>query len=187
MKHCTTCGANFVDDDLRYCTDDGTVLLSGENPFAPDAQATKIFPDSRPTEVMSPPRPTEYGVRTPADQPPAAPLYRWANEAPAAWTPPPPPAYPAARQQQQTTAAILSLVFGLAAITFGWICGGLILGILAVIFAFIALSQTRRNPEQYGGKPLAMGGLITGGIVLLVHVAILLIWILALIIGSASR
>jgi len=108
MKHCTTCGTNFVDDDLRYCTDDGTVLLAGENPFPQDAQATKIFPDSPPTTVMSTPRPTEYGVRTPADQPPAAPLYGWANEAPAAWTPPAPPAYPSAGQQQQQTTAALT-------------------------------------------------------------------------------
>jgi hypothetical protein len=83
--------------------------------------------------------------------------------------------------------AILSLVFGIAAITFGWICGGLVLGILAIIFGFVALAQTKKNPAQYGGKPLAIGGLVSGGIVLLVHLAILLIWIVALIIGSASR
>ena len=184
MKHCTTCGANFVDDDLRYCTDDGTVLLPGENPFAADAQATKIYPDSRPTEVMSPPRPTEYGVRTPEDQPPAAPLYRWANEAPASWTPPAPPAYPGAGQQQQTTAALLSLIFGILAITIGWICFGIPLGIVAVILGLVALAQVNKDPAKYGGKPLAIGGLITGGIVALVKTLFLLLWIVAAIFGS---
>jgi hypothetical protein len=188
MKHCTTCGTNFVDDDLRYCTDDGTVLLAGENPFAQEAQATKIFPASPPTKVMSPPRPTEYEVRTPADQPPAAPLYGWANEAPAAWTPPAPPAYPSAgQQQQQTTAALVSLIFGIVAFTIGWLCLGIPLGLVAVVLGLVALSQIRRDPAKYGGKPLAIGGIVTGGIVMLVKLALLVIWIVALTFGSLSR
>ncbi len=83
--------------------------------------------------------------------------------------------------------AILSLVFGLAAITIGWLCFGLPLGILALILGVVALSQIKRNPALYGGKPLAIGGMVTGGIVLLVHLALLAIWIVMLIIGAASR
>ena len=191
MKHCPTCSANFDDDDLGYCTDDGTPLLAGANPFGQDAQATKLFDEQPVTQVMSAPRPTQYGVGTPPMQAPTPEPYRWANESPPApapaWTPPPVPMYPAIRQQQQTTVAILSLVFGLASITIGWICFGLPLGILAMILGFVALSQIRRNPAQYGGKPLALCGLITGGIVFLVHVAIFVIWIVAMIIGAASR
>ena len=86
------------------------------------------------------------------------------------------------------TAILLGLgLAAVAGITFGWICGGLILGILAVIFGFVALSQTKKDPAKYGGKPLAFGGLVTGGIVLLVHLAILVIWIVALVFSSLSR
>lgn len=189
MKHCPTCSANFDDDDLMYCTDDGTSLLAGANPFGPDTQATKVFAGSAPTEVMSAPRPTEYGVGTPPLQAPVREPYRWAKEGPPTWEPPPAPVpmpYPV-RQQQQTTTAILSLVFGIASITIGWLCLGLPLGILAIILGFVALSQVKRNPVQYGGKPLAIGGLVTGGIVLLIHIAILLIWIMAMVFSAASR
>jgi len=190
MKHCPTCSANFDDDDLGYCTDDGTPLLSGANPFAPDEQATKVFAATAPTEVMSAPRPTEYGAGTPPLQTPTPEPYRWAKEGPPTWNPPPAPVpvpYPAFRQQQQTTIAVLSLVFGVASITIGWLCFGLPLGILAIILGFVALSQIKRKPEQYGGKPLAIGGMVTGGIMLLVQLAIIVIWIVALIISSASK
>src|SRR5436190_15194116 len=191
MKHCPTCSANFEDDDLGYCTDDGTPLLAGANPFASDAQATKVFPEPPVTAVISPPRATDYGLgggpSAPVAQPQRPEPYRWANETPPVWTPPPPPAYPSASQQPQQTTAILSLVFGIAAITFGWICGGLILGLLALILGLVSLSQIKRTPTRYGGKPMAIGGMVTGGIVLLVHLAILAIWIVMLAIGSASR
>lgn len=183
MKHCPTCSANFDDDDLGYCTDDGTPLLAGANPFGPVPQATQVFDDQPVTQVMSAPRPTEYVAPTPPAATPE--LYRWAKEGPPTWNPPPPPMYPV--RQQQTTVAILSLVFGLASITIGWLCFGLPLGILAIILGVVALSQIKRNPTQYGGKPLAIGGMITGGIVMLIHLAILAIWIVMLIVGSVSR
>jgi uncharacterized membrane protein len=75
-------------------------------------------------------------------------------------------------------------VFGIAGITFGWICGGLILGLLAVILGFVALTQIKNNPLRYGGKPMAIGGMVTGGIVLLIHLALLAFWIIMLAIGS---
>jgi hypothetical protein len=185
MKHCPTCNVNFDDDDLGYCTDDGTPLLAGANRFAVEPPATKIFPEAPATEVLSTPRPTDY-MPAPAPQVFTPEPYRWANETPPAFIPPPPPAYPAA-QQQQMTMAILSLCFGIASITIGWLCFGLPLAILAIILGVVALTQNRKSPTRYGGKPLAFGGLVTGGIVLLIHVVILAIWIVAMIIGAASQ
>jgi hypothetical protein len=188
MKHCPRCHSTFVDDDLGYCLDDGTVLLPGDGSESSESQATRIFAP-KPTVAMPPPRPTEYAGGAASNQPPQPQPYGWANEAPPAWTPPPVQQFKPlpSRQQPQQNVAIVSLVLGIASVTFGWICGGLLLAPLAVILGLVAMSQIKRNPAQYGGKPLALGGLITGGIFLLVHAAIVAIWILMMIIGSASN
>ena len=191
MKHCPACNVTFADDELIYCTDDGTLLVPGDGSASPESQATRVFAEQAPTVAMPSARATQYGAGTPANQPQQPQPYGWANEAPPAWVPPRPPVQQFApiqvRPQQQQGLALASLILGIASITFGWICGGLLLAPTAVIMGLVALSQVKRNPGQYGGKPLALGGLITGSIFLLVHAVIIAIWIVALIISAASR
>jgi hypothetical protein len=189
MKHCPTCNATFADDSLQYCTDDGTVLVEGDGSPSAEAQATRIF-EAPPTMVMPPPPQTAPFGSAPAGQPPVPQPYGWANEAPPpAWVPPAPQLqYPIGRQasQQQQNIAIVSLVFGIASVTFGWVCMGWLLGLVAMILGFVALSQIKRNPSQYGGKPLAIGGVVTGAIAFAVHAMLFAFWIIMLIIGAAS-
>ena len=199
MKHCPTCNRNFVDESLGFCTDDGTVLLSGTGPESAEAQETRLFSDPPATAFMPPPRQTNNDLGQGISQPspnsfptppgPTAPEpYRWASEAPPpVWTPPPPPApaYPIRQQSQpQQNLAILSLVFGVCSITLGWICGGLILALVAVVLGFVALTQIKKNPLRHGGKPMAIGGMVTGGIMLLFQLAMLAFMIIALAFGS---
>jgi hypothetical protein len=81
---------------------------------------------------------------------------------------------------------VTSLIFGLISITFGWICGGPIFALIAVVLGVVALSLIKKNPQQYTGKPIALAGLITGGIALLINLAIIAFWIVMLIIGGIS-
>lgn len=181
MKHCPLCKTNFIDDDLRFCTDDGTMLAPGDVSLE-DAQATQIFPEPPATAVFSQPRPTDYGLGTTPSLPQSPEPYRWANEAAPVWTaPPPPPIYPVARSQQTQTLAILSLVFGIVAMTFGWICGGFLFGLIAFILGAIALTQIKKNPTGYGGKPFAIGGMAMGGFVFVIQVLQLILGVLAVV------
>ena len=56
--------------------------------------------------------------------------------------------------------AVWSLVFGILSNTCLWILGS----IPAIILGALALKKISANPEQNGGKGLALGGLITGGV-----------------------
>jgi hypothetical protein len=187
MKRCPICNSTFDDEELSYCTTDGTVLVRDEISANLESQATAIFGEPPPT-VLLPPRPTEDVPVAPAHVPSQPQPYGWANEAPPVWVPPaPPPVRFTGTGNQQQTAAVVSLIFGLVGITLGWICGGPLFGLLAVILGVVALVQIKNNPSQYGGKPMALIGLISGGFVLLVNAAIFAFWIVMLVIGAAGN
>jgi hypothetical protein len=58
----------------------------------------------------------------------------------------------------QSGLAIASLVLGVLSL----LCGGILLGLPAVITGHMALGRVRRSPAQYGGKGLAIAGLALG-------------------------
>jgi Domain of unknown function (DUF4190) len=193
MKRCPTCNSTFDDEYLSYCTADGTVLIRDKTSDGLELQETVRFGEAPPTVVMPPPRPT--APQSPNAPTPPAP-YGWANESPPAWAPPvkpawvpPPPPVPfgGIRRPQQQGLAVASLILGIISITFGWICGGPIVGLVAVVLGSVALTQIKKNPQQYTGKPIAIAGVITGGIALLVNLAFMVFWILMMIIGAASN
>jgi hypothetical protein len=80
----------------------------------------------------------------------------------------------------------VSLILGLLAITFGWICGGPVFGLFAVVLGAVALMQIKSNPTHYSGKPFATIGIVTGGIMLLFSIAMFAFWVVMLIIGAAT-
>jgi hypothetical protein len=55
-----------------------------------------------------------------------------------------------------------------------------------VLLGAIALVQIKSNPAQYAGKVPALVGLITGGIVLLLTLAMLVFWIVMVMIAAVS-
>ena len=67
-----------------------------------------------------------------------------------------PPARPAAEGQEKTL-AVVSLVLGILSV-----CGGLLTGIPAVITGAIAYGRTGREPARYGGRGMALAGIILG-------------------------
>lgn len=98
------------------------------------------------------------------------------------WTPPPVPEanwqnqqinqnapfqpMPAGQAQSQTL-AVISLVLGILSIP---CCSFIVFGIGAVVTGFIAKGKAEQNPNEYGGRGLALGGMIIGGITILLGI-----------------
>lgn len=73
------------------------------------------------------------------------------------------------------------MVTGLLGLVFG--CLGPLPGVVAVILGWMALQQINKSPQTVGGKPLAIIGLVTGGLTIFFY-GLLLLWFLTGAFGS---
>ena len=108
--------------------------------------------------------------------PPPAPISEWQNQSIGQNTPFQPPL---SGEAKDTTLAIVSLVCGILSLT----CCGPVTGIAALITGFMAKNNVEGNPQQYGGRGLALAGMIMGGISLVLTV---LYFIFVIILGIAN-
>ena len=72
--------------------------------------------------------------------------------------------------------AIASLLLGIAGIVTAFLLFGGLLGLVALILGFVALGKAKRG--EAGGRGLAIGGIVTGAIALLLAI------LLAVVVGS---
>jgi hypothetical protein len=173
-----------MDDALSFCINDGTALIRSSSY---DPQATIMSP---PPSVTEPPPPGyndagAAGWNTPLDY---TPPQVWNN--PGAWPeqPPaqgmPPGMAQVGGQPQQQALGIASLVCGLLSITVGLItCSGPVLGVIALALGIIALVQIKNDPQRFGGKGLAIGGIAIGSLWIL----FILFWLLIFIIAALAH
>lgn len=192
MKRCPTCQQTF-DDSQSFCANDGTRLINEEEEAAPDFDPMAT--------IMSPPPPRTGDIKPPpsqnftdqqhyTDQPPPA-ASSWMD--PPAQTPlTPSPSWPGGGMQpqnipsyanmpnQQNTLAIVSLVCGILSL----ICLGIITGVPAIITGFMQLNKIKTDPATYGGRGMAIGGMVTGSIGTLFSILGILMLLLGIIGGS---
>ena len=181
MKRCPKCNQQFTDEWLTFCTQDGTSLVEvAVSPNEPPPTLVRppmppsVSPTEQPTLDMpdrySPPPPPQFSA-PPAQQPLQS-----------GWTPPPPPPYPVAPQQ---SLAVASLALGLISITIGWCCSfGLLTSPVAIALGIVSLVQIKNNPDRYGGKPFAIGGIITGGLYFAILALIIVLYGIGFILGG---
>lgn len=156
MKICPSCRQTYTDDNLNFCLNDGS-FLSNYRSAEPQ------------TVTMEQPRVTN---QTNWGSPPSAPPAPWQNPA-AAQTPL--GGYGLATAPKNQTLPTVSLVLGIFAVLLVCCWGGIPFGAGAVVTGAIAIQQEKNNPGRYGGSGLAVAGIVTGGLALLIGFGMLLL------------
>jgi hypothetical protein len=72
--------------------------------------------------------------------------------------------------------AIASLVLGILSIIPGLYFGGIVMGILAIVFSRMAMTRIRATPSSINGQGFATAGLVTGIVGLSLSVMVILIF-----------
>jgi hypothetical protein len=176
MKYCPVCKRRFDEPWLSFCSDDGTPLIQELTPPAdpnwnPQIREPKVKTlDEEQTQWLPREPPLAGGWIAPDERPPMS---------PGPWQPPPPPApipyIPGTKRSEGL--ALASMITGIAGFLMGG-CFGPLPGIVALVLGLIALSQIKKSPDKYGGKPFAMAGAIIGGVSILFYGLIFLWFIL---------
>lgn len=159
MKKCSLCNQTYTDETLNFCLNDGGTL--------------EKISDVPPTVFMNPARATgEVGwannqVFTPPNQ---TPINSWQQNQPSF----PNPSYmtPNAFQSPNQTLPVVSLILGICGVVF--CCYGFPFGIAALITGYLGYSNFNKDPNRYGGRGLAIAGLILGFISLIELVLVLI-------------
>jgi len=127
-----------------------------------DEAATIIQPPMSAALPAEPPAPMEQWAPPPAPEP------SWQNQPIGSETPFQTPPVGVAASGDNKTLPIVSLILGIVSL-----CCYVspITGLAALITGFMALNNIKNDPNAYGGKGLAIAGMITGGIFFLVGVA----------------
>lgn len=156
MKICPSCRQTYTDDNLNFCLTDGSFLTTA----AENEPKTVYMEQTRITNQ------TNWGQQ--GFQPPAV----WQNQQNLQQQQ---PNYPMRVQSQDQTLPTISLILGIFAVLVGCFMGGIPLGALAIILGVMALNNEKRDPAKYGGKGLAIAGIVTGIIGFLFSILIILL------------
>ena len=173
MKVCPNCNQSYTDESLNFCLNDGATLTHLQTDEPPP---TILMNSARTTSPNYSDQPTNF-----TNQPNFgnAPLSNWQNQSMS----PNQPSYMAPQMMatpgQNQVLPIISLVLGILAIV---ICcyGGFPFGAAALITGYIGMSNANNNPAQYGGKGLAIAGMVCGA----AGIAITLVMILLAFAGN---
>lgn len=152
MKHCPRCNQRYEDKDLNFCLNDGELLLEYETSDAP------------PTLYMDSPRKTKENwpdVGTP-QQGQNQQMYGY--QQPQQMYQPPGGMMAQASMATDNSLPTISLILGITAWVLMCCYLGVPLGAAAVITGYIGYSRTSQDPSKYGGAPMAVIGMILGGL-----------------------
>ncbi len=145
-----------------------------ESPFGSSEPVNSPF---QPPTPFGQPESSNQQVQEAGWTPPSLPDSQWQNQDLGSNMPSQSPAGSGPNQ----TLAIVSLILGILS----FLCGGIFLGIPAIITGYMQRNNIKSNPAEYGGGTLATIGMILGVVNLVLTVVVVIIYIILLV--SASR
>jgi len=170
MKRCPRCGRTYTDVNINFCLEDGELLG-----YLPD-DASQTFPDSfmdeSPTVLLDKPRDTNQ-INREVHSPPVL----WQSQNPlhgsgqCAMT--------GYDQTPNQTLPYIALSLGLASVVLVCCQGGIWLGLPAVVIGVLGMRNADRDPGQYGGRGLAVAGMVLGIVTFLASVIMLIFGLVA--------
>jgi len=180
MKYCTQCNRQFTEVWLSFCPDDGTPLVHELTPprdpnWDPNIRQPKVeTPSEQETQWLPREPPMPGGWVAPDERPPMS---------PGVWQPPPAPYRPPNNKQANQGLAMASMIVAIVGLVAGG-CLGPLPGIVALIMGLVALSQIKREPDKYGGKPFAIAGVVIGSVSIAFYLLLFLWFLLGIGLGG---
>lgn len=164
MKICPACDRTYTDGHQNFCLHDGATLIASTD----DAPPTLLMNQARTTQTNW----ENYETSPPWQNQPLQPKQTAPFQQNQSF-------HPAQYQTPNQTLPIVSLVLGISAIVLFCCYGGIPLGAAAIVTGYLGLKNANENPQQNGGRGLAIAGIILGAIGLLFSIGIFLVAILA--------
>lgn len=162
MKICPRCNQTYADENQNFCLNDGELLRQYED----DAPPTVLIDGARSTN------PNDWQqYEAPRSAPPAP----W-QQAPVQN---PTFGAPGFVQSADKTLPTVSLALGVLGVLLLCCHGGFPLGLAAIITGFLGMRNADADPGRYGGRGMAIGGMILGVVALLSSIVFILIALVA--------
>lgn len=163
MKRCPRCYKTYTDDDLNFCLEDGELLVNlGDDTIQTTFgnESPRFTDDAPPTIILDTPRVTNQTTWRPSE-----PITPWQSQSPNIQDQP--YGTPAFIHSRDQTLPTISLVLGILGIMLMCCYGGIPLGAAALITGFIGMRNADSDRTRYGGRGLAVAGMVLGIIGLL--------------------
>lgn len=184
IKRCPTCNQEFTDEWLTFCTNDGTSLVTVDRSSEePPPTIISMPPSMSPLEQPTMDMPGTGSSQPQPYKPPDFGQFRAPQPGPMqpGWKAPPPPAYPRASEKNL---ALVSMIFGILSLVGTCCYFGILTGPVAVGLGIYALMLIKKDPNKYGGKGMAITGIVTGGLSLVLVLLFFLFYGLSLFMGG---
>jgi hypothetical protein len=79
------------------------------------------------------------------------------------------------------------MILGIVSVTIGWCCYfGVLTSPVAIALGLFALSQIKKDPNKYGGRGMAIAGIVTGSLYFVLIAIIILLYGLGALVSSMS-